>query len=238
MPARPAASRKFVVIAGNIGVGKSSLTRLLTSKLGWKPLYEKVEENPYIADFYQDMTRWSFQSQVFFLTHRFRHYQQIIHSRASIVHDRSIYEDAEIFAENLYRQGRMDARDYATYRSLLAAMLDYLPRPDLLIYLQAQTPTLLKRIRLRGRDYERNVPPEYIDQLNVLYEEWIRRVDYAPVLIINTDNLDFVGRAVDLETVTERILERLRGPSAAESEVMQLTLPGVTRPPDLRSPRR
>lgn len=186
---------KFIVVAGNIGVGKSSLTKLLCERLGWEPLFESQEENPYLADFYQDMKRYSFQSQVFFLTHRFRDYQQIIRSANCVIHDRSIYEDADIFVTSLYRQGSMDERDYRTYRQLLEAMLQFLPVPDLLVYLRASTATLLHRIKLRGRSYEMDISPDYIEQLNQRYEEWIADFSICPVLTIDTDTMDFVASA-------------------------------------------
>src|SRR5512136_3084340 len=165
--------KKFIAVAGNIGVGKSTLVELLCSRLGWEAFYEPVTENPYLADFYANMTTWSFHSQIFFLTHRLRIHQQILRFEGSVIQDRSIYEDAEIFAHNLFLQGHLNRRDYETYRTLYLTLSDFIPPPDLVIYLRASVPTLVKRIGLRDRDYERTISPDYLEQINRLYEEWI-----------------------------------------------------------------
>ena len=203
--------KKFIAVAGNIGVGKSTLTALLSERLSWEPFYEAVDDNPYLADFYQDMRQWSFHSQVFFLSRRLRHHRQILDRPGTVVQDRSVYEDAEIFAENLFRQGQMTERDYRTYRELYEAMGVFLPPPDLVVYLRASVPTLLKRIRKRGRDFERRVSAEYLEQLNRLYEEWTARFSLCPVLTVPSDNLDFVQYNSHMELIAAKIVERLTG---------------------------
>lgn len=203
--------KKFIAIAGNIGVGKSTLTALLSERLGWEAFYEAVDDNPYLADFYKDMRQWSFHSQIFFLSRRLRHHRQILDRPGTVVQDRSVYEDAEVFAENLYRQGHMTERDYRTYRELYEAMTLFLPPPDLVVYLRASVPTLIKRIRMRGRDFERDVSPEYLEQLNQLYEQWIERFSLCPVLTVPSDNLDFVKYNSHMELIAAKIVEKLAG---------------------------
>jgi deoxyadenosine/deoxycytidine kinase len=199
----------FVAIAGNIGAGKSSLTALLASTFGWKPFYEANAENPYLADFYQEMQRWSFHSQVFFLGKRLEHHHQLVAHPGSAVQDRTVYEDAEIFARNLHRQQKMTDRDYDAYRNLYEAVRAFLPPPHLIVYLQASTPTLLKHISGRGRDYEQNIDPNYVEQLNGLYEEWITDWTACPVLTISLDQLDFVNQEADRREVLGLIRQNL-----------------------------
>ncbi len=187
----------FVAMSGNIGSGKSTLTTLLAQRLGWQPYYEVVDENPFLPDFYADMARWSFHLQVFFLTRRFRHHQEILRATASVIQDRTIYEDAEIFARNLYLQKMMDERDYRAYHDLFRMMIEFLRPPDLVVYLRASVDVLLERIRLRSRDFERKIPPAYLAQLNDRYEEWVARFDLCPVVVldaasISLDHLDGV----------------------------------------------
>lgn len=203
--------KKFIAVAGNIGVGKSTLTALLSERLGWEVFYEAVADNPYLADFYQDMRQWSFHSQIFFLSRRLRHHRQILDRPGTVVQDRTVYEDAEIFAENLYRQGNMAERDYRTYREMYEAMTLFLPPPGLVVYLRASVPTLLKRIRMRGRDYEQRVSAEYLEQLNELYEEWIANFSLAPVLTVPSDNLDFVKYNSHMELIAAKIVDKLQG---------------------------
>ena len=203
--------RWFIAIAGNIGVGKSTLTELLSKRLGWEPYFEAVDENPYLADFYQDMQRWAFHSQIFFLSRRLRHHYELLQRRHSVIQDRSVYEDAEIFARNLYLQGHMNERDYRVYRDLYETVVAVLPPPDLVVYLQASVPTLLERIRRRGRDYEQGIAPEYLERLNTLYEEWIAHFNLCPVLTIPADRLDFVRYPDHLDTIVQRVQERLTG---------------------------
>ena len=202
---------RFVAVAGNIGVGKSSLTALLARRFGAAPAYEPAAENPYLADFYQDMRAWSFHSQVFFLSKRLRHHRGLLDHPGSVIQDRSIYEDAEIFAKNLYRQGNISERDYGTYRELYEVLTLYLPPPDLVVYLRASTDTLIKRITLRGREYERDISPDYLSRLNQLYDEWIENFRLCPVLTIPADQLDYVHQDGHLDIVTSVILKRLEG---------------------------
>jgi deoxyadenosine/deoxycytidine kinase len=198
-------------VAGNIGVGKSSLTTLLAQRLGWEPFFEAVAENPYLADFYADMPTWSFHSQVFFLSRRLYDYRALMEHPTSVLQDRTVYEDAEIFARNLYRQGLMSARDWASYHDLYSAVSTLLPPPDLVVYLQASVGTLMHRIGMRGREFERQISEEYLAQLNDLYDEWVQGFNLCPVLTIATDNLDFVQSAEHLDIIAARIEDRLRG---------------------------
>jgi deoxyadenosine/deoxycytidine kinase len=202
--------KKFVIISGNIGSGKSSLTELLSKQLGWKAFHEVVDDNPYLKDFYYDMKKWSFHLQVFFLSKRFKHHQEIINDSCSVVQDRSIYEDVDIFARNLYEQGLMEARDYHNYSELFGIMIDFLNPPSLIVYLQASVDTLLQRISLRGRDYEQKITKEYLLQLNTLYEKWVKQFSLCPILEIATDGLDFVQEPEHLHLITENILQRLQ----------------------------
>jgi deoxyadenosine/deoxycytidine kinase len=203
--------KKFIAVAGNIGVGKSTLVEMICNRLDCQPFYEPVTENPYISDFYKDMRTWSFHSQVFFLTHRLRIHQELVRSSGSVIQDRSIYEDAEIFAHNLFVQGTLSERDYTTYRSLYRTLAEYLPPPDLMIYLRASVPTLLKRITLRNRDYERKIAPEYLTQLNDLYENWINHFTLCPVLTVPADDLDYVAHPSHLELIASKVQEKLTG---------------------------
>ncbi|MFQ6014659.1 MAG: deoxynucleoside kinase [Anaerolineae bacterium] len=202
-------AKKFIAVAGNVGVGKSSLTQLFSQELGWEPFYEAVEDNPYLADFYQDMRQWSFHSQIFFLSRRLRHHRRILNHPTTAVQDRCVYEDAEIFARNLYRQGHMVERDYRSYRELYEVLTEFLPPPDLVIYLQASVPTLLKRIALRGRDFERSISPAYLEQLNELYDQWATNFDLSPMLIVPSDDLDFVKYPQHLRLIIDKTLEKL-----------------------------
>jgi len=206
--------KRFVAIAGNIGVGKSTLTARLAEKLGWQPFYEAVGENPYLADFYGDMRRWSFHSQIFFLSRRLRHHYQLLVSPESVIQDRTVYEDAEVFARNLYQQGNMDERDYGSYRELYEVMALFLPPPHLLVYLKASVPTLLERIAMRGREFERNISPVYLGQLNDLYDRWISAFAICPVLTINADDVDFVRFDRDLSEVVDQIRCRVESQAA------------------------
>ncbi len=201
--------KRTLVIAGTIGVGKSSLTERLASAFGWTPFYEAVDENPYLADFYADMPRWAFQSQVFFLSRRL-HFQRTLHDHVgSVVQDRSMYEDAEIFARNLFQGGHISERDYATYRGLYEGIRGLLPAPDLLVYLRGSVPTLKARIARRGRPYEQNIAADYLARLNMLYDEWIADWTLCPALTIETDTLNFVQDSDALAIVSQAIAERL-----------------------------
>ena len=203
--------KRFIAVAGNIGVGKSTLVRLLGARLGWEPFYEPEAENPYLADFYRDMRAWSFHSQVFFLAHRLRIHHQLMLHPASVVQDRSVYEDAEVFARNLHVQGHMSARDWETYQMLYAALVTFLPPPDLVVYLRASVETLQARIAHRGRDYERDISPEYLEQLNDLYEAWLRSFTLCPVLTVPADDLDYVAHPPHLDLIVSKIQEKLAG---------------------------
>jgi hypothetical protein len=205
---RPA-HKYFLAVAGNIGSGKSSLTRLLSAQFGWTPYFESVEDNPYLSDFYADMKRWSFNLQVYFLSNRFRSHKAITEGPSSVILDRAIYEDAEIFARNLYEIGNMEKRDYDNYVSLYQVMTDYLRPPDLLIYLRANIDTLLRQISLRGRDFEQSIRCEYLEQLYRHYEAWIRRYALGPKLIVESDTLDFVNKKEDMEYVVAMIGKKL-----------------------------
>ena len=208
-PGRRPARKVFLAVAGNIGAGKSSLTRLLSDRTGWKAFFESVEDNPYLGDFYADMKRWSFNLQVYFLSNRFRSHKAIAEGPDSVILDRVIYEDAEIFARNLHEIGRMDDRDYENYVALYGVMTEFLRPPDLLIYLRANVDTLLKQIALRGRDFERSISREYLEQLNGHYESWISRYTRGKLLIIESDGIDFVNRKQDLDEVVRRIHKTL-----------------------------
>ena len=203
--------KKFIIISGNIGSGKSSLTKILSERLRWKAFYEVVEDNPYLEDFYNDMKKWSFHLQVFFLSKRFQHHQNIVRDPCSVVQDRSIYEDVDIFAQNLYEQGFMSPRDYHNYRELFTIMVDFLSPPDLIIYLQASVDTLKQRIALRGRDYEKNISSDYLEQLNILYKNWVKGFTICPILTIPTDNFDFVQSSEHLKIISQKILSKLQG---------------------------
>ena len=203
--------KKFIAVAGNIAVGKSSLTAKLSDFFCWEPFYEAVEDNPYLADFYKDMKTWSFHSQIFFLSRRLRHHRQIIERPGTVIQDRTVYEDAEVFAKNLHLQGYMDGRDYESYRELYETVIEILPPPDLVIYLRASVPTLKKRISLRGRDFEQNITTAYLEQLNALYEEWIESFDLCPMLTVPADDLDFVQSEAHLALIASKVLDKLHG---------------------------
>lgn len=203
-------NHKYIAVAGNIGAGKSSLTGLLAKHFKWQAFYESVDDNPYLADFYEDMRRWSFNLQIYFLSSRFRHQKDMLEEKVSLIQDRTIYEDVEIFAKNLHQMSLMSDRDFENYESLFREMSNYLRPPDLLIYLRAQVPTLVRQIQQRGRDYENTIRIEYLERLNKLYEDWISRYPHEK-LIIDTDDLDFVNDQEDLGRVIELIEQRLYG---------------------------
>lgn len=201
---------RFIAIAGNIGAGKSSLTGLLAKHFGWEPYYESVDDNPYLADFYEDMRRWSFNLQIYFLSSRFRHQREILGGTTDFIQDRTIYEDVEIFAKNLYEMGLMSERDYENYKSLFHEMTSFLRPPDLLIYLRAQVPTLVRQIQARGRDYENTIRIDYLERLNQHYETWVHAYPHQK-LVIDTDDLDFVARPEDLGRIISMVEQRLFG---------------------------
>ncbi len=203
--------KKFVAVAGNIGVGKSTLVEMLCVRMGWEPFYEPVAENPYLVDFYKNMDAWSFHSQVFFLTHRLRSHYQLGQHPTSVVQDRSVYEDAEIFAQNLYLQGHINKRDYQTYRDLYETTMQFLPPPDLVIYLRASVPTLMSRISRRGRTYEQTIASDYLNGLNNLYETWIDNFTLCPILAVPADDLDFVSHPGHLRLIIQKVEDKLTG---------------------------
>jgi deoxyadenosine/deoxycytidine kinase len=204
-------TKYFVAVAGNIGVGKSTLTALIAQRLGWEPCYEAFEENPYLADFYQDMPRWSFHSQAFFLSRRLQQHHDLLERDCSVIQDRSVYEDAEVFAYNLFNQGHMTNRDWHTYWELYHTLCLLLTPPNLVLYLKASVPTLMRRIAQRGRDYEQNISPAYLEQLNGLYDRWVQHFTLCPVLTVETDNLDYVHDGSHLDQIIQRIEDRLHG---------------------------
>ena len=207
-----AAPRKklYVAVAGNIGAGKSTLTQILADTFGWSPFFESVDDNPYLADFYADMRRWSFNLQVFFLSSRFKHQKGMESMEGSVVQDRSIYEDVEIFARNLHDMELMGDRDYVNYCELFSIMTAYLEPPDLLVYLRADVPTLVRHIQARGREFESSIRLDYLEALNALYEDWIDRYPH-PKMVVETDNLDFVNEPEDRYEILSRIESRLFG---------------------------
>ncbi len=202
---------KFIAVAGNIGVGKSTLVRLLSEALDWEPFYEPVTDNPYLADFYEDMQVWGFHSQVYFLMRRLRIHRQLMRQDGSVIQDRSVYEDAEIFAHNLYLQDAISERDYSTYRELYQVLVEFLPPPDLVIYLRASVPTLLDRISQRGRDYERTISADYLADLNELYENWVAHFELCPILTVPCDDLDYVAKPQHLALIADKVRDILIG---------------------------
>jgi deoxyadenosine/deoxycytidine kinase len=197
--------RKSIAIAGNIGVGKSTLVEFLSRTYGISPYYEPSEDNPYLPDFYDDMKRWSFHSQLYFLSNKFRIHQELDRMPGLVVLDRTIFEDAEIFATALHDMKHMDDRDWETYTNFYRSILDAIKPPDLMIYLRCSMRTLRKRIKLRGRAMEQDVPLAYLKRLEGLYEAWIRSYDLSEVLILETDNLDYIHDLVHRLDVMERI---------------------------------
>jgi deoxyadenosine/deoxycytidine kinase len=204
-------TKRLALVAGNIASGKTSLTERLGVRLGWRTAYESVADNPYLADFYTDMSQWSFHLQVFFLGHRAEQYLELARCSESAIADRSIYEDAYIFARALYHLGNLSERDYQAYRQVFDLIVHNLPRPDLLLFLDAPVPVLLDRIGHRGRAIERGITADYLLLLETFYREWLEGFDLCPVLTIRTDDLDFVHRPEHLDVVVRRIQDRLAG---------------------------
>ncbi len=200
--------RKFIAIAGNIGAGKSALLDFLTSTYDVAPFYEPNDENPYLKDFYGDMRRWAFQSQLFFLSNKFRIHQEADRMPGVVIQDRTIFEDAEIFATALHQMRKIDRRDWETYWAFYQSILRAIQPPDLMIYLTCSMRTLRKRIRLRGRPMEQDIPLSYLKRLERLYEAWIENYKLGEVLVLDSDRLDFVSDLVDRQDVRQRI-ERL-----------------------------
>jgi len=204
-------TKRMILMAGNIGAGKTSLTERLGARLGWQTAFESVADNPYLPDFYADMRAWSFHLQVFFLGHRAEQYLELATAPQSAILDRSIYEDAYIFARALHHMGNINERDYLAYRRVFDLLVDHLPPPDLLIHLKAPVAVLVERIRRRGREIESGISAEYLALLESFYEEWMQTFDVCPVLTIRTDDLDFVHKPRHLDIVVERIQDKLAG---------------------------
>jgi hypothetical protein len=200
-----------VAIAGNIGSGKTSLTRLLAKHYRWKAHYEDVEDNPYLDDFYNQMERWSFNLQVYFLNSRFRQILDIRQSGKNIIQDRTIYEDAYIFAPNLHAMGLMTNRDFENYRSLFDLMESVTKGPDLLIYLRSSIPNLVQQIHTRGREYENSISIDYLSRLNERYEAWIQQYDKGNLIVFDVDNINFVDNPEHLGEVVEKIDAEIHG---------------------------
>jgi deoxyadenosine/deoxycytidine kinase len=203
------ARKKFIAIAGNIGAGKTELTSFLCRKYGLTPFFEPNEQNPYLEDFYKDMKTWAFRSQIFFLTHKFKLHRQLERTPGTALQDRTIYEDAEIFAKNLHRQRFIDKRDFKTYWDLYQTIAEALAPPDLMIYLKCPVKTLKRRIALRGREMEQEIPTAYLTRLNALYEDWFKDYKMSPVLVLPTDKLDYVTDLVDRVDLFRRIEKHL-----------------------------
>jgi deoxyadenosine/deoxycytidine kinase len=203
--------KRLVLVAGNIGAGKTTITERLGERLGWRTGYESVADNPYLSDFYGDMRRWSFHLQVFFLGHRAEQHREMAASPKPAILDRSIYEDFYIFTRALYKLGNMSERDYAAFRRVFDLVTDALPAPDLLIYVKAPVDVLLERIAARGREIESGITRDYLALLDELYDEWLRNFDLCPVLTIQSNDLNFAQRSEHVEIVVHKIEEKLAG---------------------------
>ena len=199
----------FIGIAGNIGVGKTTFTDIVTKQNGWHPFYESVMDNPYLSDFYGDMKRWSFNLQIYFLHHRFRNHVKMSNLSKGVMQDRTIYEDVEIFAKNLHALGYIDDRDWENYRNLFNVMISFLRKPDLIIYLKASTDTLLTRIKKRARDYEKTIDPEYLHTLNVSYDKCIASIKDIKILTVDTDNFNIFKDKEELQSIIKEIDNKL-----------------------------
>ncbi|MDD2380891.1 MAG: deoxynucleoside kinase [Mariniphaga sp.] len=200
-----------IAIAGNIGAGKTTLTELLAKHYKWIPHFEDVDQNPYLNDFYNDMQRWAFNLQIYFLNSRFNQIIDIRKSGKTVIQDRTIYEDAEIFAPNLHSMGLMSTRDFKNYKSLFDLMVSLIQPPDLLIYLRASIPTIVNQIQKRGREYENSIRLDYLKQLNERYEKWISGYKMGKLLIINVDNFDFTTNPENLSFIIDKIDAQIHG---------------------------
>lgn len=202
---------KHIAIAGNIGAGKTTLTKLLAKNFNWEPQFEDVENNPYLNDFYEDMPRWSFNLQIYFLNSRFQQIIELQESKKAIIQDRTIYEDAEIFAPNLHEMGLMSTRDFNNYKSLYNSIISQINPPDLLIYMKTSIPTLVDNIQKRGREYEDSIRLDYLKKLNAFYDKWIASYDMGNLLVIDCDRLNFVDRKEDLAEIYNKVQAELNG---------------------------
>jgi len=199
----------IIGIAGNIGVGKTTMTEKLSESLNFNPIYESVIDNPYLEDFYDNMPRWSFNLQVYFLYHRFQSQIDLIKTGKNFIQDRTIYEDREIFAKNLYDSGSMKGRDWETYKQLYSSMIQFINEPNLIVYLKANTDTLMSRINNRNRDFEKDISSEYIYSLNIYYDRWINSLDQKKVMIIDTNAFNIFKDIDKLESIINSIKERV-----------------------------
>ena len=199
----------FISFAGNIGSGKTTFTRFISQSQNWEPFYEPVADNPYLEDFYNDMPRWSFNLQVYFLHKRFEMHKKMSKLKTGVVQDRTIFEDKEIFAKNLYEMKKISKRDWENYSGLFSSMVSFLKNPDLVIYLKASTNVLLKRIQSRNRDFEKNVDPKYIRKLNAAYNRWVDKEKRYPILTINTDNFNIYKDQQSFKKIENKILKTL-----------------------------
>ncbi|MFO7617492.1 MAG: deoxynucleoside kinase [Bacteroidales bacterium] len=200
-----------IAIAGNIGSGKTTLTRILSKHYGWEPHFEDVDDNPYLNDFYSDMQRWSFNLQIYFLNSRFNQILEIRKKKKTVIQDRTIYEDAFIFAPNLHAMGLMSTRDFENYYTLFTLMASLIEPPDLVIYLRASVPTLVNQIQKRGRKYENSIRLDYLKRLNERYESWVETYRDGKLLVVDADSMDFLGNPEDISTVIDKINAELHG---------------------------
>lgn len=203
--------KRLILVAGNIGSGKTSLTERIGERLGWRTAFESVADNPYLADYYADMKSWSFHLQIFFLGHRAKQHLEMWNDPRSAIIDRSIYEDAFVFARALNHMGNLNERDYQTYKTIFDTVVKKLPAPSLLVYLKAPVPVLMKRIQSRGRNIETGIKSEFLELLESFYEDWMANFDLCPVLTLRTDDLDFVHKKKHMDTVVNCIEEKLAG---------------------------
>ena len=202
-------NKPFIGIAGNIGVGKTTFTKMVSEKMGLIPYYESVDDNPYLSDFYSNMDRWSFNLQIYFLQHRFSHHIEIVNDNKGVIQDRTIYEDVSIFAYNLYEMKIMSKRDWNTYVSLFDNMAQFLKKPDLIIYLKASTDTLINRIKNRNRDYEKDIDEAYLHRLNIYYKNWFSKIDGFNVLEIDTNNFNIFKHSDKFDKMCNDIKNKL-----------------------------
>ena len=202
-------TKPFIGVAGNIGVGKTTFTKLVSQKMNLSPYYESVSDNPYLSDFYGDMKRWSFNLQIYFLQHRFRHHLEIMNLNSGVIQDRTIYEDTEIFAYNLYDMNIMSKRDWQTYNDLFNNMIKFLKKPDLIIYLKASTDTLINRIKTRNRDYEKDIDETYLHRLNIYYKNWFDQIEDFNVLVVDTNDFNIFKDKQRFEKICKDIDTKL-----------------------------
>ncbi len=207
----PKYTTKHIAIAGNIGSGKTTLAGMLAKHYKWEPHFEDIEHNPYLVDFYEDMPRWAFNLQIYFLNHRLKNLLDIRNGKDTVIQDRTIFEDAYIFAPNLFDMGLMTKRDFENYSSFFESLKELIKPPDLLIYLKASVPTLVDQIQKRGRDYEENIRLDYLKRLNGFYNKWIEKYDDGPLLVIDVDNCNFADKEEDLADVVRKIDAQIHG---------------------------